>query len=229
MINIDLKCEEVVQINDQTRFDLTKTFITSDEGTLTSIKIKPDSVNFPSLQFTITTNKYLDYAYDEDGEKEIEIEVITSETTKTITKTISALSVEDDKLFSSDYDLVKHENGIFRYLREGRSSFLDKHREAQAEILRQLDRERITKTDGTRLTKSEIADVEDVKDWSKYLVLYYILNAQKSEVGDVFDDKSKDYLQRSIQSRASALLRLDLNQDGAAENYDILSTRIFRR
>ena len=229
MINIDVKFEEIVQIDDMTMIDVSRTFATQDEGTLLSIKIKPDLVNFSSLEFTITNEKKLKYAYNTSGEKTVSIEVQTSVSTKTITKTITALTVAEDRLFSNDSDLVKHENGIFKFLREGRTSYLDKHREAQNEILRHLDRERVTKKDGSKLTKLEIFDVEDVRDWSKYLVLYYILNSNKSEVGDVFDDKAKDYLQLSITSRASAMLRLDLDQDGAAENYDLLSTRIFRR
>ena len=61
----NLHLEEKVQVNEKTRIDCTKSFI-SDEAAISLVRIKPeDGGSF----VTVTSDKYLDWAYETAGTK----------------------------------------------------------------------------------------------------------------------------------------------------------------
>ena len=216
-----------MQVNDMTRLDVTKTFISPDEAEITLIEIEPEAA-FGFID--VTTDKYLDWVYETAGDKVVSVRVTTDGAPVTKTASLTALSVADDKLFSNDQDIVSHEADIFRFLREGRSSFLDFHRVAQKMIIDDLDQKGLTDLRGNKLTKEDIFDVEEISEWSKYLTLYLIFKSVQSEIDDVYDQKSAMYMDMAKRNKSRATIRLDLDQDGNVDSMpDLVSGILVRR
>jgi hypothetical protein len=227
MIFIQSQLEEKVQVDDKTRIDATKTFISPDEAAITLFEIEPEA----SAGFVdVTSTKYLDWAYSSAGEKTATVRVTTDGSPITKEITISVVSAADDKLFSTDKDIISHEVDIYRFLRPGRSTFLDFHRIAQKMILDDLDQRGLTDNQGNRLVKADIYDIEEVKEWSKYLALALIFKSVQSDVDDVYSIKSKGYMDMADRQKTRATLRLDLNADGNVDTRpDFMSSRMVRR
>ena len=135
-----LELESVVQVNDRTRLNAGKTYISPDEAAITLIEIQPAA---SEAFIDVTSNRYLDWQYSTDGTAAVVVRVTTgSSGPTTFTKDLSVLSVADDKLFSADSELLPYEPNILDYVREGRNSFLDIHRASQDRILKWLDENR---------------------------------------------------------------------------------------
>jgi hypothetical protein len=229
MISIQARFESIIQQYDKTRIDATKSFISTDQGAITLVEIKPEA---SGSYITVTTNKYLDWAYETAGLKTATIRITTStgsptSTTKDIT--FEVVTSAADLLFSNDEDLIAQQDDIHRHLRDGRATFLDKHRESQKEILDELDRMRVFANDGTKLSKTDLHDVTEIRDWSKYLTLYRILNSNKNEVGDVYDDKAKSFLDSAKKAMATSLIRLKSDIVDSPSTVDLNSGRLVRR
>ena len=228
MIFPNLELESIVQVNDKTRLSGIKTFITPDEAEISLARIEP---NTGDGFYDVTLNKYLDFQYSTDGIKSVTIEITTDGAPVTFEKIIEVLTKEDDNLFSSDAELVSHEPDILSYIRPGRNSFLDIHRTAQDRILTWFDENRIWDTQGNRLTKENVVDIEEVNDWSKFLTLSIIFEGLSNSVEDIFMQKSAKYKQLAAIARSRSSLRLDRNNDGVvdASKTDIRTSRLLRR
>ena len=226
MIFIPIETEKVVQVDDKTRIDATAIYITPDEAAITLVEIEPeDSSGF----ITVTDNK-LDWSYATEGEKVVSVRVTTDSTPVTKTALITVLSAEDDKLFSNDKQIISHEVDIYRFLRPGKATFLDFHRLAQKKILDDLDQRGLTDSSGNKLTKSDIFDVEEVSEWSKYIALSLIFKSVQSEIDDVYAEKSKEARVEAEKQATRASIRLDLNDDGTVDSTpDLWSGRLVRR
>lgn len=223
-----IKLEDIVQVGDQTRLDARKSYTTPDEASITLIEIEPDT----ALGFLdITSSQYLDYQYSTDGTKTISLRVTTDGSPETVTKTLEITTEADDKLFSSDEELTSHEPDILEYVRAGRNSFLNVHRTAQDRILTWLDEKRITDTNGDRLTKANIIDIEEVNDWSKFMVLRMIFEGLSNSIDDIFSAKSQRYRELEAIARNRSQLRLDKDGDGETDSvaYDTRSFRLVRK
>lgn len=206
-----LELESVVQVNDKTRLDARKTYVTAGEAAVTLTEIDPgDGSGFVD----VTATQYLDYQYATEGDKTIQLRVTTDGAPELLTKTLSILSAADDKLFSTDAELLPYENDILSYVRSGRNSFLDVHRAAQDRIVTWLDEHRIWDTQGNRLTKDNIIDIEEVNDWSKFMTLRLIFEQLSNSVDDIFSVKSSKYKAMEVEARNRASLRLDRDNDG---------------
>lgn len=227
MIFIQSKSEEKIQIDDKTRIDATGTFISPDEAAITLVEIEPEaSAGF----IDVTSTNYLDWSYSAAGEKVATIRVTTDGSPVTKEISLTVLSVTDDRLFSTDKDIVSHEADIYRFLRPGRASFLDFHRIAQKMILDSLDQKGIYDNQGNRLVAADLFDLEEVKAWSKYLSLSLIFTSVQSEIDDVYASKSQAYADMAIKQSTRAALRLDLNNDSVQDSHaDLISTRLVRR
>lgn len=206
--------EGIVQINDKTRLDARKSFNTGGSAAITSVKIEPEAGE--GLK-DVSTNRYLDWVYQTAGTKTITVEVSNGVDTETRTFSIQIITVDDDKLFSSDADLQVHENGIMSYVKDGRYSFLDFHRRAQSIILAELDEKRIWKQDGSRFEKADIVDLQEFKEWSTFKTLELIFADLSDKNGDKFEAKSKGYASDATQAMSRAAIRLDYNQNGEQE------------
>jgi hypothetical protein len=226
MIFIQVKSEEKVQVDDKTRIDATGTFISPDEAAITLVEIEPEaSAGF----IDVTSTSYLDWSYATDGVKVATIRVTTDGAATTKTVSITVLSVVDDRLFSTDKDIVSHEADIFRFLRPGRASFLDFHRVAQKMILDGLDQRGVTDNQDNKLTALDLFDLEEVKEWSKYLALSLIFTSIQSEVDDVYAIKSKSYSDMGARQSTRAFLRLDLDNDGVQDTTNNMVSGILAR
>lgn len=226
MVFIQAKNEEKAQVDDKTRIDVTQTFISPDEAAITLVEIEPEaSAGF----IDVTSSSYLDWSYGTDGVKVVTVRVTTdgSPTSKALSLTV--VSVADDKLFSNDKDIISHEVDIYRFLRPGRSSFLDFHRVAQKMILDDLDQRGLTDHQGNKLTASDIFDLEEVNEWSKYLTLYLIFTSVQSEVDDVYSLKAISYMDMAKKQSTRATIRLDTNQDGIQDASPNLVSGIMAR
>lgn len=228
---VKINSEKVLQVEDKTRIDVSKTFVNGDA--ITDITIKPEDSEAAISVFNADQSRwYLDWAYETDGVKTITVEATDGVTTKIKTESITVLLAVEDNLFSGDADIFSLEPELTKYIRNGRNSFLDVHREAQTRILSYLDRKRIWNTDNTRITKDQIVDLVEVRDWSKYEALAIIYEDLMVSVGDVFKDKADTYKRLRDIERERGSLRVDENKDGIQDNYetyDIKSMRMINR
>lgn len=211
----NLILEETVQVDDKTRLDGTKSFVSSDEAAITLVRIKPEATG---SYVTVTSDKYLDWSYSSSytGEQTVEIEITTDGGAETFTKTLTVVTAATDDLWSSDADLVQHEPEIMNYTPEGKSSFLNIHRLAQTRILAWLDERKIWDNDGNRLTSADV-DGTDMNEWSKYLALAYINEGLSNALDDIFFEKASRYRDLAERAASRAVLRLDLDNDGTKD------------
>jgi hypothetical protein len=215
MIFIQCKLEDLIQVGDKTRLDASDSFKSPDEAAIALIEIEPEaSAGF----IDVTSTKYLDWQYESDGEKVVTVRVTTDGLPQDKTFIITSISEADDRLFSNDKDISKLEVDVFRFLRPGRASFLDMHRESQTIIIDDLNQRGITDREGNRLTKDDLFDVKEVREWSKYQTLSLIYKSVQSEVDDVYASKALMYEEMAKTQQTRAYIRLDFNQDGTVDN-----------
>ncbi len=216
MIFPRIAVESIVQVADKTRLDATGSFVSKDNADITMVEIKPiASGTFIDVTGTSSDDWYLDWEYAVGETVTVEVRVTDSlAATSTKTETITILTVVEDYLFSNDSQLVDHEDDILDYVRNGRDSFLDKHRLAQTRVLAYLDEKRIWKFNNERLTKVDIVDIVEVREWSKFETLVIIFEALSNAIDDVFSAKAEKYRGMRDGARDRAALRVDLNGDG---------------
>lgn len=227
----NLKVENTVQVNDKTRLSGIDSFISKDEAAVTLVRIEPEaSAGFIDVTGSSFENWFLDWSYATNGTKIVTLEITTDGSPSTFTKDVEVLTEAEDRLFSNDSDLVEIEDEIMRFVRKGRNSFLDKHRQAQKRIIDSLDRRKVFDLEGNRLTKNDLYSIEEIKQWSTYLTLQIIFESLRVETDDIYSLKADAY--RSLAGRAehSAVLRFDYDQDNEEDRVEtLMSGRLLRR
>jgi len=226
-----LTLETVLQVDDKTRLDSTLSFSTNDE-TITDVEIQPEaSESFISIYNTDSEKWYLDWAYETDGVKTVQIRLTSALGTRTKSYSITVLTEAEDALFSSDNDLYPYEPNIDKYLPRGKNSFIYAHRASQVKILAYLDEQRIWKDDRSRYTKEDIVDKEEFRRWSLFQTLLIIFESGQVSTADIFQEKKLEYENEMRQARNRASLRLDSDGDGNVDEvpYNIRTTRLYRR
>lgn len=223
-----LELEQTVQVDDKTRLCAEKTFVSVDEAAISLMEIEPEAGNG---FIDVTSTKYLDWQYSTDGDKVISLRVTTDGSPVSTTKTLSIQTVANDRLFSSDAELMPYEPNILEWVREGRNTFLDVHRAAQDRILTWLDEKKIWDVSGNKLTKQAITDLEEVNDWSKFMTLRLIFEGLSNATDDIFHEKALRYKDMEVSARNRAALRLDRNGDGTTDEVktELRSAGLFRR
>jgi hypothetical protein len=215
----DLQMEPIIQTQDKTRFDATKSYITVDEAAITLVEIQPNNaLGFIDVTGNGPEDWFLDYQFTTVGSVSATVRITTDGAPVTYSRSGVTLLPTEDALFSTDKDLIDHEDDIMDYVRDGRNSFIDKHRLAQDTILDELNDANIRDSSGNRLTKAAILDVKEVKEWSKYYVLMTIFDSQSNVVGDIFDEKARMYEGKMLRAQSNGFLRLDRNGDGIDKN-----------
>lgn len=222
-----IRNEPIVQVNDRTRIDVSQTFLSPDEAAITLVEIQPTA----SDDFCdVTSTQFLDWVFSSSADVVVTVRITTDSTPVTATKSISVLSAAEDLLFSGDSDIITHEAEIYRFLRDGRSTFTDIHRVAQELILKDLEKRGITNSDGTKITKEDIYDIEEVKEWSKFLTLSLIFKSASNEVNDFFETKAGMYEKKAEMAANRYTIQLDQDQDDKVDSMpDLVSGRLVRR
>ena len=227
MIFPNLQLENVVQINDKTRLDSTKSFISKDEAAVTLVEVEAEAgsgfvtVGAPGL----AKDWFIDWQYATAGTKTVTARITTSGAPVTTTSTLSVLSVVDDALFSYDSDLTALEHDILKWVPAGRNTFKNYHRKAQALIMAWLDENGYTDVDGARLTKLAFVDKEEVRYWSTALTLSLIFSSISNAVDDIFMQKYKQYESMALSHRNRLILRLDADGDSVIDTNEGINVR----
>jgi hypothetical protein len=231
MIFVQIDREQKVQVNDKTRIDASKSFLSGTTNTISSIEIDPDGV---SGFFDVTTDGFLDWAYPSEGQKVVSCRITDSEANQTTgTITIEVVTAAEDNLFSNDDELKVYEPDLLRYVQDGRNSFIDKHRIAQFEILDELEANLIYKEDGTKYTAEDIVNVEEFRKYSTFLTLEIIFEGLSNDVEDIFRNKANKYSEKKVQAKKRAQLHLDSDGDGDVDRNDevvnLITGKLVRR
>lgn len=231
---IFLKCinEGLVQVNDKTRIDVSKSFVSGDE--ITDIEIEPEASNGFISVFNIDQDKwFLDWSYATDGEKVISVRATDGTNTITQTFNIVVVSESEDNLYSNDAQIFKIENELKKYIPNGRNSYINLHREAQSRILTYLDRKRIWNDDGTPYTKTQLNLDGQLQKWSLYETILMIYTDLFISVGDKFAEKINEYKALRNYERDRGSIRIDKDNSGeidtASEIQELKSFRMIKR
>jgi hypothetical protein len=232
MIFINCLREDLVQVGDKTRIDVSRSFVSGDG--ITSITIKPEATESAISVFNANQDRwYLDWAYMTDGTKTITIEASDGTTTVSQNFTIEVISVEDDNLYSNDSQIFAIESELKRYFPQGRNSWINIHREAQSRILNYLDRKRIWNDNGSPYTKTQINKHGELQKWSLYEAMLMIYTDLLISVGDKFAEKVNEYKALRNYERDRGAIRIDKNNNGvidaASEIQELKSFRLIKR
>jgi hypothetical protein len=242
-----IESDDVVQVGDKIRIDVSKTFVARPDGisAIKKIEIKPTTdaayLVIHDTSATVTTfaqkDWYLDWVYADKLIATVVTDVhhilvrvtLTDDSVFTSTKNITILTEVEDDLYSIDGDLFLHEWDIMKWLPDGKSSWKYMHRRAQSRILSYLDEKGFKTNDGSVLTKTNIKDKYDLKEWSTYMTLYLIFSTVLNSRGDIFTKKAEFY--ENKESRANnRVIRIDSDGDGVSESTaDLTSPMLVRR
>jgi len=226
----NIETESTVQVNDKTRINCTKTFLSKDEAAITLVRIKPsgtDSFITVSGVTPLYKDFFLDWEYATAGQKVITLEITTDGSPVEYLAAIDVVSVADDKLLSSDKDLTAVEPDILKWVPQGRNSFLNVHRKSQQLILDWLDSIRIWRNDGTKLTKADLSLTDDLKQLSIYTTLELIYMGISNKVDDVFLAKSREYRGKALDIKNRGRIQADFDGNGTLDSNDSVDMRSF--
>lgn len=229
-----IKTESIVQTDDMTRLFAGDSFATQDEPAVSNVEIEPESgAGFISVFNANKKNWFLDWSYA-GVSRTVTATVRVTTDGSPVSKTVDfdIITPADDLLFSDDGDLLALENEVLNYVPGGRTSWLNVHRKAQEIILGEIDERGIQNTDGSRITKDQIIEVDDVKRWSTYLALAIIFENISNEPGDTFALKAAGFTDSARFHAERSFLRIDFNKDGTAtkgEQEPVRSSRLIRQ
>lgn len=244
---IDL--EAIVQENDKTRLDASKSYASGDITAITKIEIQPDAAeDF----YDVTETGYLDWQYEFDATPvggvvpETNTHAVTvrvtaidplddqAEITKTLTKNITIISEVADMLFASDDMLRKHEADISKYISDGRASFKDVHRRVQTLILAWLDEESFVDDVGNPVTVKSLSRITELRDWATAMALRLIFEGVSTANDDIFTTKASRYrgLENMFRDRATIHIKPTgmVDEGGLLDTaLDVRTCRVYRR
>lgn len=187
MIFASLKAPLISQVGEQVLLDASATYETGS-GEITKIEILPIATG--TYEEVSLSDKTIAWIYDTAGAFTATVRI-----NDTLTKDFSfdIVTSEDDRLFSKDSDLVSIESEVMNWLSFGKSTYNDKHREAQRLILEELNARGLRDDDGNEITKENIAITKELNAWSRYLTLHLIYFDLSKDQNSVFWEKAKNY------------------------------------
>lgn len=232
---IDL--ETTVQVNEKTRLDASRSFVTQNEADVSLVEIKPsDADSYITVSGTgiLQEDWYLDWIYSSAGAKTVSLRITTNGAPQVFTSIITVVTVAADALFATDDDLSKFEPDIKKWLPAGKSTWNFVHRKVQDKILTELYKSRIFDSNGDKLTKAAVVNTAEVREWAVYMALSIIFTGISNTTDDVFHQKSLEYEKKSkvFMNYSLNVLQLDYDGDGTLENsekLDFRSTLLVRR
>jgi hypothetical protein len=224
--------EKLLQVNDPTRIDYTKSFKTPNEAAFSIVRIEPYSgAGYINATATNSSTWFLDYAYSTAGIKTVTVEMTTNGAATSKTYAIEVVTAANDGLITSDNDILTHEPGILAYLKPGRTTFIDIHRQSKNNLLDYLDQQAIWDEDGNRLSIEDITDHDTFRQWAKYETLRLIFDGNSNAIDDVHAKKASQYRDLRDNAAKQAAFRLDRNNDGEtdADKYNRINSDLVRR
>jgi len=229
-----LELEPIVQVNDKTRLIGLDSFVSKDESSITLVEIEPElGAGFIDVTGSSSKDWYLDWAYSGTSRLvDVSLRITTDGSPVVLTKSLSVLTVSDDKLFCNDSDLKKRRHDILDYAPSGRSGFLNVCRQSRDLILTYLDEQGYTDNEGNKLTADSLLDVSEVRDWSIALALKLIFEDLSNTPDDKFFELARVYESEVKTHRQRTYLRYDKNNDGTIDNnseFDFMQTVNFKR
>ena len=178
----------------------------------------------PHLGFTIDT-QLISSAYGLPVEYGLKAVTLTAgngvDTSQSVTENVKVYSEIGDRLFCSDQDLETHEHDMRKWVKAGKSSHKNFIRRSQELILEFLAGKGYVNVDHEKLTKFDMVDSKDLRDWSIYMTLRLVMQDLTNAVDDVFDKKSKMYEAKEVEAR-NRYIRTDLDKDGKAHEDEYL-------
>jgi len=200
--------QPITQIGELFLIDATKSYFF---GELLSAKLDINGV-IVNLDIEDKTKWKINFMFNAEGMKQIKL-IIESEQEEEFESSTDILVVnkDEERLFSNDQDLARSESEIFCFLSEGQNSFNQYHREAQIRILDQLSNNGIFNKDGNRLLPVDIFDIEEVRDWSKFLTLSIMFRDLSTSNKDLYEEKSVYYFDLARRAQDKAVIRLGQN------------------
>lgn len=220
MIVVNAIHEQTVRVNDSFLIDCSRS-LCFDGSQVDTISIIPESGadtieifnNQTELEFGETVEDTKDYIwlYKTPGVKELTVIVTKGEDSEQETYSITVLSKEDDVNFSNDNDLRVHESKIDTFLRTGKTSFINLHREVKAEILRDIN------SKYKDIEFENIFNKNELIAWSKYRVLELIYESDITNLDDLHIDKRNTYKDLVSTAKSQAVILLDTDLNGEAD------------
>ena len=208
--------QQKVQQDEKFRIDVTKTFLHPGDANIQSITIVPED---GADTYTVTSDKFLDYAYSTTGTKTITVTLNHTGQGGSVTKTdtIEVVSEASESLFSVDADLLSHEPDLLSYLPEYKADYRYVHRLAQDTIVKWLDENGLKDSSGNKFTASALVHKEEVQRWSKFLALELVFQSLSNAIDDFFSSKSLYYRDLKEKAMQRTYISLDTDGDGTAE------------
>lgn len=212
--------EDIVQVEDMTRFDMSQCFATPDEGAITNVEISFDSgASFIDVyQENLHEKWFLDYAFSADGDKVVTVKVTTENGNTSKDFTLNIITQEDDALFSKDSQIFALENEMKDFIPKGKTSFNSYHRVAQRNVIRFLDGEGIRNVYGAAFTKAQLVGNVHVSEFSTYETMMLIFEDLKVRDKDIFEKKKDSYADAYADAKKNARIKLDYNDDGEVDD-----------
>ena len=222
-----LEIEKIVQVNDRTRVSAVKSYADKSGDTINKVEIQLAAAG-PWLDVTSTKESdwYTDAQYTTDGDHVITVRINNDTTPVLASKTITIISEADDALFATDGDLTAEEPDVLRYVRKGRNTFKDVHRQTQIELLDIINRKGYRTLAGDKITAADAVDKTEVRGMGKYMALYMIYYGLSNVVGDIFEQKAATYWSRYLTVSDRQIIGLDLNADGKVDNGEGVNMRV---
>lgn len=227
-----LESENIIQQQDKIRLSAAKSFASKGEEDIVSVEIEPDTgVGYTDVTGSSSSDWYLDWAYLTPGDKTPTVKITGATLDESVSSTITCLTPAEDKLFSDDNDLVRHEFDILKWLPDGKSSYKYIHRASQDRILAYLDEKGYSDVYGDKFTKAAVIDVTEFTQWSKFMSLRLIFESLSNATDDIFHEKAKRYEAFEVEARNKVLHRMDTDGSGTVEPYEglYMSGTVLRR
>jgi hypothetical protein len=233
----NIEFDKIVQVGERVRLEGSGSFVSKDETAVTLVRMRADSTEpwiTVSGASTTIEDWYIDWIYTTAGSFQPEIEITTSGLPVAFSNTITVVTKLADNLFSTDEELKAYEPDILKWLPMGKSTYNNIHRRVQEMILTELYKNRIINSDTTKITKDQIVDITEVREWSVFKTLNLIYSGISNKPDDVFATKSTMYLKQSAEYKNLVfnIIGIDLNKDSvisAGEKLDIRSGTLIRR
>ena len=137
-------------------------------------------------------------------------------------------------VFSDDQDLKGVYPHVINYLTANETTFILRHENSRDLIIQELRNRGFQKKGANNsfyenLDAWDLLEINEVRLWSTYLTMANIFSSLQSNEGDVYKEKSEDYLKKAEFYKAGAYLTLDKDDDGVLDDAEQASDVTVRR